>query len=261
MSDFGGRLRLARERRGVSLRQVAASTKIPVVALEALERNDVSKLPGGIFSRAFVRAYAVEVGLDPGDTVREFLERFESEPVPSGAGSVAIAEEDSSFESQQRMAGVLLTIVMVSVPLVGAILYFTLRGRPPDRSSTPAPMDQSSAAPVSSAQDRPPLTVAPSVPAPPLKPSPPVLKPMKLVLHPTGDCWVGLTVDGERVMARLMLAGEKEVRDVRDTAVIEIGNAGAFAFSIDGRPGKTLGEQGQVRTARITRNSVREYVQ
>jgi hypothetical protein len=88
-----------------------------------------------------------------------------------------------------------------------------------------------------------------------------VAKAMKLVLHPTGDCWVGLTVDGQRVMARLMLAGEKEVRDVRDTAVIEIGNAGAFAFSIDGRPGKTLGEQGQVRTARITRNSVKEYVQ
>ena len=66
MSDFGGKLRLARERRGISLRQIAASTKISVGALEALERNDVSKLPGGIFSRAFVRSYAVEVGLDPG---------------------------------------------------------------------------------------------------------------------------------------------------------------------------------------------------
>ena len=86
MSDFGGKLRLARERRGISLRQIAASTKISVAALEALERNDISKLPGGIFSRAFVRSYAVEVGLDPDDTVREFLDRFQGEPAPSRRG-------------------------------------------------------------------------------------------------------------------------------------------------------------------------------
>ena len=65
MQDFGGKLREAREGRGISLRQIATSTKISVAALEALERNDVSKLPGGVFSRAFVRSYASEVGLDP----------------------------------------------------------------------------------------------------------------------------------------------------------------------------------------------------
>ena len=59
---FGGRLRDARERRGMSLRQIANATKISVAVLEALERNDISKLPGGIFGRAFVRSYAIEVG-------------------------------------------------------------------------------------------------------------------------------------------------------------------------------------------------------
>ena len=106
MSDFGGKLRLARERRGISLRQIAASTKISVAVLEALERNDISKLPGGIFSRAFVRSYAVEVGLDPDQTVQEFLERFQAEPAPSSEVRAAIPEEESSFESQQRMARV-----------------------------------------------------------------------------------------------------------------------------------------------------------
>ena len=65
MTDFGGKLRQAREGRGVSLSQIAAATKISVVSLEALERNDLSRLPGGIFSRAFVQSYAQEVGLDP----------------------------------------------------------------------------------------------------------------------------------------------------------------------------------------------------
>ena len=60
--DFGSRMRHAREQRGVSLRQIADATKISVSQLEALERNDVSRLPGGIFSRAFVRSYADERG-------------------------------------------------------------------------------------------------------------------------------------------------------------------------------------------------------
>src|SRR5512142_45914 len=104
MTDFGGKLRQARERRGISLRQIAASTKISVAALEALERNDVSKLPGGIFSRAFVRSYATEVGLDPDVTVREFLELFE-QPLAeeSPVRQPPLSTEESEFESEQRM--------------------------------------------------------------------------------------------------------------------------------------------------------------
>jgi cytoskeleton protein RodZ len=142
MSDFGGKLRLARERRGISLRQIAAATKISVAALEALERNDISKLPGGIFSRAFVRSYAVEVGLDPDATVHEFLDRFQDGPAEASAVASRIPEEESDFESQQRMASVLLKLVLISIPIAGAILYFTLRARPASPAVAPAPVEQ-----------------------------------------------------------------------------------------------------------------------
>jgi cytoskeletal protein RodZ len=79
--DFGGRMRRLREERGVALRTIADITKISVPTLEALERNDIRRLPGGIFSRAVVRAYAHEVGADPETTVREFIERFPQESV------------------------------------------------------------------------------------------------------------------------------------------------------------------------------------
>src|SRR6185369_9992514 len=58
--DFGSRMRRLREQRGVSLRDIAERTKISVTTLEALERNDIARMPGGIFSRAIVRAYAHE---------------------------------------------------------------------------------------------------------------------------------------------------------------------------------------------------------
>ncbi len=209
MSDFGGKLRLARERRGISLRQIAASTKISVAALEALERNDVSKLPGGIFSRAFVRSYAVEVGLDPDETVREFLDRFQGEPSPSATVQIAVPEEESTFESQQRMASVVLKLVLISVPLVGVILYFTMRPRPAQSLPAAAAVEQAAPPP-----DPPsPLPAQPASPAPTARvpaalPADATRKTMTLELHPTGDCWIGLTVDGARVMSRVMRSGE-----------------------------------------------------
>ena len=254
MTDFGGKLRLARERRGVSLRQIAASTKIAVAALEALERNDISKLPGGIFSRAFVRSYAIEVGLDPEETVREFLERFEHAPEPAALGPAPVPEEESSFESQQRMANVVLKLIVIAVPLIGLILYFTLRNRPTSETSVPTQIEEPPA-PVERRADAPtPRATTDAAPAA-------TPQTMRLEIHPTGPCWVTLTADGRRVFSRLLQAGDREVHDVRQTAVIEVGDAGAFAFSVDGRPGRSLGGPGQLRTARITRETLAGYLQ
>jgi cytoskeletal protein RodZ len=258
MNDFGAKLRQARERRGVSLRQIAASTKIAIAALEALERNDVSKLPGGIFSRACVRSYAIEVGLDPEETVRVLLERFEREPAPAAAGPAPLPEEESSFESQQRMASVLLKLIVVSIPLIGVILYFTLRDRPV-KSATAA--HETAPPTVPGTQAKPPPVQA--SPAATETPAAPVTKPgaMRLELRPTGTCWVTLTIDGRRVFSRMMQAGEREAYDVREVAVIDVGDAGAFAFSVNGRPGRSLGDVGQVRTARIPRDTLADYIQ
>jgi transcriptional regulator with XRE-family HTH domain len=86
--DFGPRLRKERERRKISLDSIAASTKVSLSLFEALERNDVSRWPTGIFRRSFMRAYATGIGLDADVIVREFLERF---PDPADAASEAAA--------------------------------------------------------------------------------------------------------------------------------------------------------------------------
>jgi hypothetical protein len=80
VDDFGAWLRDARERAGLSLDDIAASTKVGRGLLTALERNDLSRWPAGIFRRAFVRTYAGLVGLDPDVAVAVFLRAF-PEPV------------------------------------------------------------------------------------------------------------------------------------------------------------------------------------
>jgi hypothetical protein len=73
-SSVGARLRAHRERQNISLSAISAETKIKLFMLEGLERDDVSQWPDGIYRRAYVRAYARAVGLDPETLVREFLE-------------------------------------------------------------------------------------------------------------------------------------------------------------------------------------------
>src|SRR5579862_8577069 len=72
MSAFGENLRREREMRGVSLDEISVATKISVRFLEAIEREEFSKLPGGIFSRSFIRSYAHYLGLDEDRVVAEF---------------------------------------------------------------------------------------------------------------------------------------------------------------------------------------------
>src|SRR5262245_21099701 len=74
--SFGPRLRQERERRQISLTSIAANTKINQSLLEALERDDVSRWPSGIFRRAFVRSYAVAIGMNADELWKEFSERF-----------------------------------------------------------------------------------------------------------------------------------------------------------------------------------------
>jgi transcriptional regulator with XRE-family HTH domain len=74
-STFGERLRLHREERKISLAAVSEQTKIKLSLLEALERDDLSHWPLGLFGRSYIRSYAQAIGLDPAATLREFLDR------------------------------------------------------------------------------------------------------------------------------------------------------------------------------------------
>src|SRR6266498_1867866 len=78
--SFGTRLRQRRERQQIALTTIAEQTKIKLSLLEALERDDVSHWPSGIFRRAFIRAYAHAIGLNPDVVVREFL-AFHPDPI------------------------------------------------------------------------------------------------------------------------------------------------------------------------------------
>jgi len=122
--DFGVKMKRLREERGVSLRQISDATKLSVGALEALERDDISRLPGGIYSRAFVRSYAIEIGLDPEQSVRDFMVQFPDESVTAGS-PYAPHQGYTPLAMDRARVVAIVAFVAISV-LIGVILIFTL---------------------------------------------------------------------------------------------------------------------------------------
>jgi len=73
---FGPNLRRIRIQRGISLDTIARETKVPVDLWDALEHNDLSRWPTGLFARSYIRDYARLLDLDPEATVDEFCRWF-----------------------------------------------------------------------------------------------------------------------------------------------------------------------------------------
>ena len=71
-ASIGEQLRLAREGRGVPLREISDQTRISVRYLEAIESNDYDRLPGGVFNRSFIKAYARCVGYDEKEAIEGY---------------------------------------------------------------------------------------------------------------------------------------------------------------------------------------------
>src|SRR5947209_13964738 len=80
MGVFGDRLRREREMRGVTLDEIAESTKISRRSLDALEEENFDLLPGGIFNKGFVRAYARYLGIDEEQAVADYVAATQEQP-------------------------------------------------------------------------------------------------------------------------------------------------------------------------------------
>ncbi|MBD8004086.1 helix-turn-helix domain-containing protein [Bacillus norwichensis] len=72
MSELGGRLRTAREEKGISLDQLQSMTKIQKKYLSGIEKGDYSQIPGKFYVRAFIKQYAEAVGLSPDELFEEY---------------------------------------------------------------------------------------------------------------------------------------------------------------------------------------------
>ena len=117
--SIGEKLRLARETRGIALRDISEQTRISMRYLEAIESDDYRRLPGGIFNRSFVRAYAKSIGYDEQEAIDDYV-RMMREQGDSGDdvstkpfGSLVYLE--GSPHSRSPLMTLLLAIVILAI--------------------------------------------------------------------------------------------------------------------------------------------------
>jgi len=234
IADFGSKLREARERKGVSLREIANATKISVRALEALERNDISHLPGGIFSRSFVRAYALQAGLNPDETVDDFVRQFPHDSVIAGhAPSTRI--DDSDDESNRRTARVALRLLGLCVPAAAAVLYFGMEGR---------------RGPAVEAE---PVAVAATVHAD-------AVRHVGVEVSAVGASRLTVSVDGQPPVDTHLDAGARQSFDAQTELTLTVSDPSAIELTINGLKGRPLGASGVATTVRLTPDNYKSFV-
>ena len=106
--------------RGVSLEEISSATKISLRILEAIEREDFAKLPGGIFSRSFIRSYARYLGLDEDRVVAEF--QLAAQP-QTDFDLHRMAAGNTRFGRPGERRTLIATVVAIVLLLTGYLLF------------------------------------------------------------------------------------------------------------------------------------------
>jgi cytoskeleton protein RodZ len=260
MTNFGASFKKARESQGISLDQVATDTRISTRFLSAIENEEFHLLPGGIFNRGFVRAYAERVGINPDQAVADY-ERL--------SGGRDNAETPVSATTLPRRGNRLLYPIAAGLlALVIAIFYIVTREgvQPaqttlPPRSpatTTPDAIQPTPAAPQTTPPN--PVPAAPPVTQP--EPTPPS-KPQNLIvdIEAREETWIKVKADGSSVNSgEILQPGMTRKFTAQDSIAISVGNAGGLTLKINDQTAKPLGKSGQVREVTITPNNLRDFI-
>lgn len=255
MTSFaiGAKLRQERASRGLSIADIAHYTRIPSRHLEAIENDDFSELPGLVFTRNFVRQYALALNLDPDPLLAELPRQDESTvqlPNPP-------ERKRSSYQQDRRVRSVISSLIWIVVAGgAGMLAYVHYNGSgkmtPHQVEASSAP-DQSAPAsggpPASARQTEQPSAAVSSSGATPAAEK---VAPVNVVLTAHAPAWIEVTADGKTAFVGTLQTDETRNISAAEQVKVVTGNAGALTVSLNGKTLESLGPVGQVRTVRLT---------
>lgn len=250
--DVGFELRHARERAGITLQQISRTTKISLRVLQAIEASDESRLPAPVFTRSFVKTYAAEVGLEPDEIARRFLEQFAPPQVPE-------VVEPPRETVGRVLGGALLdrfgTAAVLFLVALAAFMLALWNSRHPASPDTPP-----AAAAVVSAAGTAPAATSQAAPVGTSGTARAPAATLHLAIAPTGPCWVQATLADKPVFRRLMNRGDRQEIDAPSDVTLRVGDPAACAFSINGAPARIPGAPGQAVTVHLTKGNYQTFL-
>lgn len=261
MTSIGETLRRERLQQGLDLQQLSQTTKIGTRMLQAMEQNDFSKLPGGVFTRSFIKQYAAALGMDPA-TMEEQVSLLQSDPEePKNEPRKDVIAEDrhyslSDYHSSRNSGSLLMSLVwvIVAVAVGGAVYYSMTRGTSVPSEAKKPVVQQASPLEKSSLEKSSPEPSALSVSQTAVAPVPPPVpqSPVQVTLHATEKAWVSITADGKSQFVGDLQADETRAVQGQQRVKLIAGNAGALEILLNGRQVDAVGPKGQVRVVEFT---------
>jgi cytoskeletal protein RodZ len=263
MGAFGDRLRREREMRGITLEEITESTKISRRHLEALEGEHFDQLPGGVFNKGFVRAYARFLGIDGDQAVADYSAASNEQPEAEDKFPLEIHEQPKRNLNPRRSH---LPLIFAIAALVGVLVgyAFWVKSRPHANESAPASTQHATPAaataappanaPVPVAESGPatkevtaassPREPAQAAPEKPVKPE----KVFVVQVKAKEDSWVSIVADGKSVMERILAADKNKKIKAGKTLILRTGNAGGIEVTFNGVSLGSLGNENEPRT-------------
>jgi cytoskeleton protein RodZ len=284
MGSFGEHMRREREMRGITLESISRATKIRTHILEALEKEEFEKLPGGIVNKGFVRSYARFLGMNEEQVLKEFIEvaGYPEQSLPDPP--VPRRPEIRQPKERRSWSGVATVVVCAIALLFGGwktahivrhaagATWSGVHGTRSQPTMTPAESVVTKHVSSSSSQtneqpagvpatDQPenaeptmlkPASRTTTTPASELVPAAVTTGTKKFVIlvRANEPAWVSITADGKPFLEGV-LKRKKKIH-AYSQVVLKTNNAGALAVSLNGKPLAPLGDQDQQTTITFT---------
>jgi cytoskeleton protein RodZ len=287
--SFGEKLRKEREQRKITLDDISSTTKISTRMLRALEDEHFDELPGGVFNKGFVRAYARHIGLDEEQAITDYLDATNQNP--SGATPASVPEISAVAA---RVPWEVLAALLLLAAIVLVFWSYRKRGAsvarpeptsqkesvsPPSSvavgvtpasgsSATPAPDSASSASRLSSGTS--PEAIASPAPVNnaaetsqlPASAGPPASlvagsRAFTLVIRAAEDSWLSIATDAKSPAEETLIAGQQQSIPADRQIVIKAGNVGGLVFVLNGKQLPPQGDFGEVKTLLFDSKGVR----
>jgi cytoskeleton protein RodZ len=291
---FGEMFVQRRQRLGLTLQEVSSFTKLHPRFLKAIEQADFSKLPGGILTKSFIRAYAQEIGIDDSQAVSEYLAiTGQAPPEPlldsttiDAQSSVPIGENHPG-KSHAGLLSISLVVLLFIVASSGSFLLgrhykglFLLHAHnsstnPPlvvdsevDAKAPPETSPVATATPVTTASIQHPTAVLSdssntSQPDQDLTPKTNELTPTECAtnticvqINARENAWVSINVDGKVITQSTLVAPARRLIAAQRRLVIRAGNIGALDFRFNGVQLPSQGDYDEAKTLSFSANGL-----
>jgi cytoskeleton protein RodZ len=282
--------------RGITLDEIAEATKIGTRSLRALEQEQFDRLPGGIFNKGFVRAYARFLGIDEEQAVADYLavtnESVET-PAADNKSMQPVAAVEAEREPEPAGANPswrALAIILLVMALIAGGWYAYNRWRARRVTALSVEPAPSPAVELPSTQSPPQATPRPQTPAPEKELPPPAaiakpavtakaasdLKPpaaaapassdqeaganpaILLHIRARTDAWMQVTADDKVILSAILPANAEKVVRADRLVVLDIGNAGGVEITQNGKPLPALGPEGKHLVLTITPQGIKQ---